>query len=91
MDLRNRKRTRSSEGSIHGGRLAYNIFAGGTTWVNLRFQEKPATEWTFERAQRRVQAPPVYAFTMKDMLAVLHLSELLAITLAVAQAERTDP
>ena len=91
MDLRNRKRTRSSEGSIHGGRLAYNIFAGGTTWVNLRFQEKPATEWTFERAYRRVQQPTVYAFTMKDMIAELQLSELLAIPLVVAQADLTDP
>lgn len=89
MDLRNRPGTRSSEGPIHGCPLAHN--RGVSTWVNLRLEDKPATEWTFERAQRRVQAPPVYAFTMKDMLAVLHLSELLAITLAVAQAERTDP
>ena len=90
MDLRNRPGTRSSEGPIHGCPLAHN--RGVSTWVNLRLEDKPATEWTFERAQRRVQAPAVYAFTMIHVFAGLQLSELLAMALAVvAQADRTDP
>ena len=75
---------------IHGGRVNHN--RGVPTWVNLRFEDKPATERTFHRAQRRVQAPAVYAFTMIHVFAGLQLSELLAMALAVvAQADRTDP
>ena len=57
--------------------------------ANLRFEDKASAEWTFEREQRRVQAPTVDAFTVEDMFAALHLPYLLAFRPTVAQADRT--
>ena len=81
---------RQSDIATHGVQLIPKL--GSATCVNLRFEDKPATEWTFERLQRPVNAPAVYAFTVEDVFAGLQLSELLAMALAVvAQADRTDP
>lgn len=68
---------------------------GNRTWdFNLRslwFEDRPAAEWAFEREQRRVQEPLVYAITMEDVFAEPKLSQLLAIAMAVAQTDRTTP
>ena len=59
---------READISIQGVRAT----RGSRTWVNLRslwFEDRPAAEWAFEREQRRVQEPLVYAITMEDMFA----------------------
>ena len=88
-NFRTRRGTRLAEGLINGGRV--NHIRGVPTWVNLRFEDRSATERTFHRVQRRVQAPAVYAFTMIHVFAGLQLSELLVSALDFAQADRTDP
>ena len=48
---------------------------GRRTRANLRFEDMAPAEWTFEREQRRVQAPTVYAFTVEGVFAALQKAQ----------------
>lgn len=61
------------------------------TSVDRSVENHPAAEWTLDGVERLCHNPLVYAMLVEDVFAAHELSELLPITEAVVQADRTMP